>query len=62
METIREFFHLEKYSEEAVETVVSLKTAYETSNMTIPEIAELTKIPVEDVREILDATFQVWGH
>lgn len=62
METIREFFHLEQYSEEIVEQVVGLKTAYETSRMTMQEVADKVNIPLEDVRTILDATFQVWGH
>lgn len=33
MESIREFFHLEQYSEEIVEKVVGYKAKYETSHM-----------------------------
>ena len=62
MESIREFFHLEQYSEEIVEKVVGYKAKYETSRMSTQEIAEAVNIFTEDVDTILSATFQVWGH
>lgn len=57
--SIREFFHLEQYTEEKVEQVVHLRGVY---NKTDDEISRDTGLPVEDVKKILSYTFQVWGH
>ncbi len=62
MESTRDFFHLEQYSEEVVDKAVGLKTKYETSHMSIQEIAEAANITTEYVGIILSATFLVWGH
>lgn len=58
MESLRETFHLEQYSEEAVDKVVKLQM----EGMSVQDIAEVVKLPVEDVDEIILSTFQVWGH
>lgn len=57
--SIREFFHLEQYTEEKVEQVVHLRGVY---NKTDDEISRDTGLPAEDVKKILSYTFQVWGH
>lgn len=62
MESIREEFGLEQYSEEAVDKVVGLKTSCETSGLSLQEIAEIANVPVEAVDDILSNTFQIWGH
>lgn len=59
METTREYFHLEKYSAEAVDKVVAMQTA---GGMTVQDMAEAAGISVEGVNEIVSATFQIWGH
>lgn len=58
MESLRETFHLEQYLEEAVDKVVKLQM----EGMSVQDIAEVVKLPVEDVDEIILSTFQVWGH
>lgn len=46
--SIREFFHLEQYTEEKVEQVVHLRGVY---NKTDDEISRDTGLPVEDVKK-----------
>lgn len=60
MESLRETFHLEKYSEEAVDKVVQMMMGPE--KLPTEDIAKAVKLSVEDVDDIISSTFQVWGH
>lgn len=58
MESLRETFHLEQYSEEAVDKVVNMQM----EGMSVQDIAEAVNLSAEDVDEIIFSTFQAWGH
>ena len=50
------------YEIEQIAEVIRLKTDCKTSQMTFQEIADITKIAVEDVNRILSATTFIWIH
>lgn len=58
-ESVREFFGLEEYSEEAVDKVVAMQSA---GGISVQDIAEEVGISVDAVNDIISSTFQVWGH
>lgn len=61
--SIRETFHLEQYTEEAVDDVVNWKTRFETCHLPMgDELKKKHNLTDADISKILSNTFLVWGH
>lgn len=61
--SIREMFHLEEYTEEAVDEIVSWKADSKTYHLPMSdELKKKHNLSDEDIHKILSNTFLVWGH